>query len=502
MMKTAGMKQQLEALRLSNGREYFGLFMEQGTGKTWTLLADAARAYRSGHIDAVLVLAPKGVHTNWTLREIPEHLDTPHIADSWTSGMGKRRRADMERLLKPREPDEVVPLRILTMNYDALNTADGFAFAQRFLRCTRAMMILDESHRIKTPTTTRTKRVMRLRPHAAMVRLSTGTPMTNAPLDVFSQFEFMEPGLLGTTSYRAFVAEFAEVLPTDNRMMQNLIRRNPGAAYAQVVARNPDGSKRYRNLDKLQRLIAPHTYRVLKRDCLDLPEKIYKRHPFELTPAMRRTYDTLEDELRIYLTSGEIETVDGIAAMVKLQQITSGFVNIDGAPMLLAPHENPRLEALMELVEDIDGPFIVWARFREELRQIHEALRAAGISAATYHGGTSQADREDAVDGFQAGRIRAFIGQPQAGGIGLTLTAAETVVYYSNDFNLATRLQSEDRCHRIGTRHNVVYIDIMALKTIDAPIVRALQTKARVAAEILGDQGFSLIPQRREVAQN
>ena len=98
--------------------------------------------------------------------------------------------------------------------------------------------------------------------------------------------------------------------------------------------------------------------------------------------------------------------------------------------------------------------------------------------------------------------ITAFIGQPQAGGIGLTLTAAETVIYYSNDFNLGTRLQSEDRCHRIGTRHNVVYIDLVALNTLDAPIARALQRKTAVAAEILGDRGFTPTRAVEEVGQN
>jgi len=494
------MAHQLEALRRCNGRDFYALFMEQGTGKTWTILADAERCYMAGQIDALLVLAPKGVHTNWTLREVPEHLGVPCVAGAW--GTGKRLRAELERLLRPRDADEVVPLRVLTMNYDAVMTKDGWEFAVRFLRATKAMLALDESHRIKSPSAGRTKRVMRLRPLAQIVRIATGTPMTNAPLDVFSQFEFMEFGLLGTTSYRAFTAEYADIVPNDSHMMKNLIKRNPNAAFAQIVARNPDGSKRYRNLDKLQRIIAPHAYRVLKRECLDLPEKIYKQHPFELTPRQRTMYETLEEELRIYLDGGEIETVDGIAAMTKLQQITSGFVNIDGAPMLLPAKDNPRIDAMLEVVEDLTGPFIVWARFREELRQISAALSEAGISAREYHGGTSASAREEAVDEFQSGAVRAFIGQPQAGGIGLTLTAAETVIYYSNDFNLGTRLQSEDRCHRIGTRHNVVYIDLVALNTLDAPISRALQRKTAVAAEILGDRGFTPTPEAVEMGQN
>lgn len=487
-MKTKGMAHQLEALRRMQGRRTYALFMEQGTGKTWTLLADAERLYAAGKIDGLLVVAPKGVHLNWVNREIPEHVDAPVIARAWRSGCGKRYMAHMEQLFKPREPGEVVPLRVLSINTDALITKAGFAFAQRFLLATRAMMVVDESSRIKTPGTGRTKAAMRLRPLAACARIATGTPITNAPVDVFAQMEFLESGLLGTTSYRAFVAEYAELLNANHPMMRNLINRNPRAAQAQVIARNPDGSPRWRNLDKLQKLLEPHSYRVLKRDCLDLPEKIYQQHPFELTADQRRAYELLSDDLRVRLESGEEAVVSALAALVKLQQITSGFVIPPGGgdPMYVG-EANPRLEALCELTEDLTGQFIVWARFREELMHVAAALRKQGLRVAEYHGGVNTSDREAAVDGFQRGEIDVFVGQPQSGGIGLTLTRAETVIYYSNDFNLETRLQSEDRAHRIGTRHNVVYIDLVAADTIDEAVARALRRKTDVAANVLGD---------------
>lgn len=499
------MAHQLEALRRLDSRRWFALLMEQGTGKTWTLLADAERAFESGKIDGLLVVAPNGVHINWTLREIPEHLACAHIAAFWSPGAGKRRRAEVERLLAARESGESPHLRILAVSYDSLMTTDGAGIAARFLQANTAMMVLDESHKIKNPSAGRTKSIMRLRPFAKAVRIMSGTPMTNAPMDVFAQFEFLRSGLLGTTSYRAFVAEYAELLQigeSGRGLLANIVKRNPRAAHAQIVAKNPDGTKRYRNLDRLQRLIDAHAYRVLKRECLDLPEKIYKVHPFELPPRLRAAYVTLEEELRIYLEAGEVETVSALAALGKMQQITSGFVHIDGEPRLLATEDNPRMKALLEVVDDVEGQFIVWARFREELRQIAEALEAAGIPTVSYHGGVGRDARSEAVDAFQAGRARAFVGQPESGGIGLTLTAAETAIYYSNDFNLGTRLQSEDRCHRIGTRRNVVYIDLMAVGTIDGPIARALQRKSAIAAEILGDRGFTPTRTAAEVGQN
>lgn len=485
-MKTTGMKQQLEALRRMNGRDTFALFMEQGTGKTWTLLADAERLYAAGKIDGVIVITPKGVHTNWVRREIPTHMGVEVIARAWKSGAGKREMAKVEELLKPRERGEVTPLRVFAINIDALCTGAGISFAKRFMLSTRCMIVIDESSRIKTPTSRRTIAVMSLRRMAHYARIATGTPITNAPVDVFAQMEFLDHGLLGTTSYRAFVAEYADLMSEDHPMLKEMAKRNPKMKYAQMVLKNPDGSPRWRNLDKLQRLLEPHCYRVLKKDCLTLPDKIFKQVYFDLGAKQMAAYDLMENEYRVFLEDGTIESVSALSALMKLQQITSGYVNVEGVPMYVSK-DNPRLEALEELLADAPEKFIIWARFKEEIRAIADLLKSKGIQAVEYHGGVSAAARELAVDSFQQGSARGFIGQPQSGGIGLTLTAAEWVVYYSNDFNLETRLQSEDRAHRIGTSKHVIYTDIVATDTIDEPIAKALQRKAHVAATILGD---------------
>ena len=489
-MKTAGMKHQLKALRLMNGRAGYALFMEQGTGKTWTLLADAERLFAAGKIDAMLVIAPKGVHTNWVRREIPQHMDAPLIARAWKSGAGKKVMAHIDEIMAFRQHDEELKLRILSMNIDALNTDAGFIYAKRFLSCTRALMAIDESSRIKNPTSGRTQAIMRLHHLAEVRRIATGTPVTNAPMDVFAQMEFLESGLLGTTSYRSFTAEYADLLDPASAMMMSMARRNPRAARAQIVARNEDGTPRWRNLEKLQRLLAPHSFRVLKSECLDLPEKIYQQTFFELAPSQQRAYDLLRQELRIEvdtLDAPEMMTVSKLAALVKLQQITSGFIITPQRDIQYVGYENPRLAALLELLEDVQGKIIVWARFKEELRAVAAALAKAGWNVVSYHGDVNDADRETAVDSFQNGAATAFVGQPQSGGIGLTLTAASTVIYYSNDYNSETRKQSEDRAHRIGTKANVVYVDLIATNTVDESISCALQRKSELASAILGD---------------
>jgi SNF2 family DNA or RNA helicase len=225
---------------------------------------------------------------------------------------------------------------------------------------------------------------------------------------------------------------------------------------------------------------------VLKNECLDLPEKIYKTITFELDSDQRRAYEKMQNELRIELGDSTELPVSELASLIKLQQITSGYVNTPMGVQYVSD-KNPRLETLMDIIEDLDGQFIIWARFREELSAIAAALTNAQINNVEYHGGVDVANRERAVNMFSNGSARAFVGQPQSGGIGLTLTAAETVIYFSNDFNLETRLQSEDRAHRIGTKRNVVYIDIAAENTIDEQISRNLQRKQRVAAVVLGD---------------
>lgn len=490
------MAHQIAALKADGGREAFALLMEQGTGKTWVVLAVTERLYAAGNVDGLFVLAPNGVHTNWTRREIPTHMDVPVEMVAWRAGVGARQlRAWEATLFRKREHGESPPLRVLTMSYDAINTKAGLDFARRFLNATRAIMVLDESVRIKNPAAARTKRVMSLRHLAQYRRIMNGTPIGNGPMDAFAQFEFLDEGLLGTTSYRAFVAEHSVLMSMDTPQMKALVQRNPRIAHAQIVAKDEvTGAPLWRNLDKLQARIARHSFRILKKDCLDLPEKVYREHTFALDPTAQAAYDLMRDEFRLLLGDGTVAPVQKLAALMKAQQITSGFVfpppdpkNPDAPREPIMVGEPERLRALMDLLEDIPGQFIVWARFREEIAQIERAFRDAGISSASYHGGVTKDAREEAVDSFQGGKVRAFIGQPQSGGIGLTLNAANTVIYYSNDFSYLTRSQSEDRAHRIGTRKSVLYIDMIAEGTLDEQIVGTLLRKQDVAAIILGD---------------
>lgn len=475
-MKTKPFTHQVTGVELlKDNPRHYALGCEQGTGKSWMVLADAEYQFGGGDIDGLLIIAPNGVAANWILREIPTHLEVPHVARYWVSGAGVRFTRNLNKVLKA-EKDE---LAIFAINIDAVNTKKGFEFCRDFLKKYRCMMVVDESQRIKTPSAKRTKRVHVLGEFAKSKRIASGTLVANSPIDLFSQFHFLAPNLLGTTSYRSFVAEFSQLLPPHNPLVQNIRARAP-YSNPQIVERDINGNPIYRNLRKLAALMSPHTYRVTKEECLDLPEKIYQTHFFRLTPPQRKLYDTMAQEMRYMRDDGQVDIFTALTMISKLQQVTSGFIMVDGEATEL-PESGPRIKALEDLMEDIEGSVIIWARFRAEIKQI----AALFPEAVTYYGDTSRKEREEAVNNFQNKTARIFIANPAAGGTGLTLTAAQTVIYYSCSFSLEHRVQSEDRCHRIGTRHPVVYIDMVAQDTVDERVANALQTKQATAKEIM-----------------
>lgn len=479
-MKTEPMAHQVEGLsRLRAAPTCYALGAEQGTGKTWMILADAEERFAAGEITALFVIAPNGVHTNWVLREVPRHLSVAHRAVWWSSGAGVKHSRLMESVAFNSDPDQLV---IFTMNVDAVNTKKGYEFAHRFLTKHRAIMVVDESQRIKNPRARRTKRTHELGQLAAHRRIASGTLVSNSPLDLFGQYEFLRPGLLGTKSYHAFVAEYAQVLPASHPMVRNISAKTRGTP--QIVARDEEGNPIYRNTDKLAHLMAPHTYRVTKDQCLDLPPKVYQSRYFELSPAQSKVYAQVAEEMRWERDNGEIDIFTAMTLINKLRQVTSGFILVDGHPSELARSEE-RIRALRDALEDTELPVVIWASFREELSQLERAMTDAGHSVVTYHGGTSNKARQEAVDAFQNGSADVFLGHPAAAGTGLTLTKARTVIYYSCSFSLEERVQSEDRAHRIGTHRPVVYVDLVASGTVDERIAESLQRKATVAEEIM-----------------
>lgn len=476
--KTTPYQHQSNAFALCRDKEFYALFMEQGTGKTKVALDKACYQYCNGKINAVLIVAPNGVHSNWIKTELAKHIPDyiQYATLLWKTGAqlienNKRKVQIEDYLLKNQDK-----LLFFAVNIEALSTENGKKIVRKYIDYKNVLFILDESSRIKTPSAQRTKAVINFGKLAKERLILTGTPVTQSPFDIYTQFKFLDPHILGNQTYTAFKHEYG--------VFEKKVNFKTGYPYDHLL--------QYKNLDQLQQLIKPYSYRITKDECLDLPEKIYQRYQVELTPVQRQHYEELKQNLITEIQGKDIVAPIVLTKLLRLQQIVGGFITFtDEKETLKLDGDNPKLKLMLDLLEDIHGKVIIWARFKAEIKMIVAALRETyGYQSATeYWGEISQENRLKAIDDFQnKDNTRFFVGNAKAGGIGLTLTAANTMIYFSNDFSLETRLQSEDRAHRIGQKDHVIYIDIEATDTLDCEIIDALRNKKNVADLITGDK--------------
>lgn len=494
-MKTKGMRHQIEYLDASEGKRNFACFGEQGTGKSWMTLADIERCFIGNKIDALLIWAPKGVHTNWILREVPKHLEVASVGFAWTGPVKTKKQKDgIARLYQTTERLGKPTLRIFAINFEAMLQPAAREMVDEFIATYRVMAVVDESKKIGNPDAKRTKYIIAAGRAAEARRILSGKPLTKAPMDLFSQFDFLKEGLLGTKSYRAFVSEYAVLLDMTHPRCQGMLRKmGPRGVFAQIVEVDEvTGKKKYRNLDRLVGMLRPHMYRITKAECLDLPPKVYAQRRFDLSDEARAVYDRLESEYEYVSKQDGPLSFQAIAARAKMKQVTAGFINVYGEPEIIDAEKNPRMETLLDIIDDMDEDhsFIIWAVYREEIRQIVAQLAELGISTVEYHGGVKEDDRDKAIDDFQAGKARAFVCN-KAAYAGITLTRALHSIYYSCDFDNDVRSQSEDRNHRIGTTGTVTYWDIIANGTIDEDVVANLEEKNRIADYVIDGVGVA-----------
>jgi SNF2 family DNA or RNA helicase len=231
------------------------------------------------------------------------------------------------------------------------------------------------------------------------------------------------------------------------------------------------------------------SYRVLKEDCLDLPEKIYMKREIELSPEQKKVYKQMKEEALATLNGKQITTMTVLTQLMRLQQITCGhFVADDGTTQEI---KGNRLNELMDILDEVEGKAIIWAHWQKDIQIIKAALikEYGPGSVVDYYGLTPQDQRQKNKDAFQNdSKVRFFVGTPQTGGYGITLTAASTVIYYSNGYDLEKRIQSEDRAHRIGQKKSVTYVDILAEDTVDEKIVKSLRKKINIASKVMGEE--------------
>ena len=466
--KTKPYAHQLTALEKSWNKENFAYFMEMGTGKTKVLIDNLAMLYDKGKIDGALIIAPKGVVKTWYEQELPTHLPDhiENVTVLWQSNITKAQQEKLESLFEIE-----TALHILVMNVEALSTDKGVKFATKFINSHKTLMAIDESTTIKTPSAQRTKNIIKIGEQAKYKRIMTGSPITKNPLDLYTQCEFLDPWLLDFSSYYAFRNRYAE--------MKTMHLRGRSI---QVVSE-------FKNLGELSEIVKNFSYRVLKEDCLDLPPKVFIKRHVSLTPDQKKIYNQMKENALAILNGKLTSTMTVLTQLMRLHQITCGhFIADDGSTQAV---ESNRLNELMNVLEETEGKAIIWANYQLSVGEIIQRIikEYGEDSYVHYYGLTPQEDRQDFIRKFQNDpKCRFLIGTPQTGGYGITLTQANTVIYYSNGYDLEKRLQSEDRAHRIGQKKTVTYIDLICEDTVDEKIVKALRDKINIASEVMGEE--------------
>jgi len=470
--KTKPFVHQLQALGCSWDKTNFAYFMEMGTGKSKVLIDNIAMLYDAGKINAAVVIAPKGVYRNWERLEIPAHLPD-HIKTRITTWVAPSSRTKQDKKDIDKLSETFDGLDIFLMNVEALSSKPAAEFLARYLNSTVSLLAVDESTTIKTISASRTKNLIRSSRQAKYRRILTGSPVTKNPLDLYSQCQFLDEDLLGFSSYYAYKARYAIEVK----------RHSSTHAFNHVVG--------FRNLDELSYRLSQFSFRVLKEDCLDLPPKVYSPRHIELTKEQQKAYNDLETFAITQLNDNTLSVTNTMTMLLRLHQITCGYLPTDnGQPPV--PLKNNRMDELLNVLEETEGKVIIWANYRYSIFDIENNLKKkfGEDSVVTYFGDTKDQDRQEIVKSFQDPKspVRFFVANQQTGGYGLTLTAAHTVVYYSNNYDLEKRIQSEDRAHRIGQKNNVTYIDIICENTVDDNIVGSLRNKIDLASQSLGEK--------------
>ena len=466
--KTKPYAHQTTALEKSWNKKVFAYFMEMGTGKTKVAIDNMAMLYDNGKINGALIIAPKGVYKNWYSQEIPTHL-ADHIKPKtvlWQATINQKQQKLLDTLFETGHD-----FHILVMNVEAFSTKKGVDFAARFLNSHNTFMVIDESTTIKNPGAKRTKNIVALGKYAKYRRIMTGSPVTKSPLDLYKQCEFLDEYLLDHSSYYTFRTRYAVMR-----------KANFNGRSVEIVVG-------YKNLGELSDKLKPFSYRVLKDDCLDLPKKTFMKRVITLSAEQQKIYKQMKEMALAQLNGKLLTTANALSQLMRLHQITCGhFKANDGSTQTI---KNNRLNELSELLEEVEGKAIIWAHYQYDVQTVIDAIKKeyGDDSVVDYYGKTPNEERQDNIKKFQSDpKCRFLVGTPSTGGYGLTLTAASTMIYYSNGYDLEKRQQSEARIDRIGQEKPMTYIDIICEDTVDERIVKALRKKINIATEIMGEQ--------------
>lgn len=447
---------QKKALALSCDKAAYAYLLEMGLGKTAIAIANMGYLYMLKKVHAVLIVAPKGVHRQWTEQEIPKHLDKRIKYKTITWGDKVEKLSNGSSLL------------FFSINIDAIRTKRGFDAANEFLLTYkgRNAIIVDEGHLIKNGTADRTKAAFQLGSISTYRRLLTGTPIAKSIIDAWSQFKFLDERILGHRYMTSFRSRYCIMGGWENK---------------EIVGQ--------KNTDEFFRLIQPHSFRRTKVEVLNLPPKTYIQRQYEMSDETRRHYKSLQNTFMTMFDDGEIADVPNAAVCaLRLQQVLCGFLPMEDGTLKEISHE--RIDALLEIVRQVKGQIVIWARFNEDIKRIEKALiKEFGKKCCkVYVGATKEKERAIIRAQFNRGEFDYLISNPQAGGTGNDLPGKDrSAIYYSYSHRSLDRWQSEDRIHRIGTTGTVNIFDLVAARSVDKGILANLRQKRDISSLTLDE---------------
>ena len=435
----------------------FGELFEMGCGKTLTTIAVAGALYNLGKIDRVLVVAPTSVCSVW-----------PHDLNQFATFPWEARvlLGDKKKRLKALNELENWPfkaLRIAVINYESTHREGIFEALAAYKP---DLIVCDESQRIKNPSAAQSKALHKLGDAAPFRMILSGTPVQNNAVDLYSQYRFLDPAVYGANFY-AFKNRYCIM---------------GGYGQHQIVG--------YRNMDELVEKEHSVAYRVTKEECLDLPQQTFINRYVQFTDAEQAIYEQLRKSSFLELETGENVTATTILTMyLRLMQLTGGFLTADESTRPKQVN-TAKLDALADIVDDyvVDAgkKLVIFARFRAEIAAIENLLRLRKIQYGSIYGDVLMEERGKIVEDFQTNPdTKVFVAQIQTAGLGITLHAASTAVFYSYDYNYANYAQALARIHRIGQRLPVTYIHLVVDGSIDEKILAALENKEDMAKTVV-----------------
>ena len=470
--KTKSFQHQVDGVQFLVDRKYGGLLDDMGTGKSKTLVDAACILYESGEITDVVVACPAGVKTVWSnlrVGEIAKHCWVNSVINEWDSQSTGIIRKEGK-------------LTWTIVSYECLRKDGNVKRLIKALQGQKVMLICDESIRLKGHKSQQTVGTLLLRRRACeRAYIANGTPIGNSPLDLYCQMEVLSPNILRCDSFYQFRNRHAVMVSAVTKQ---------GKKYGTIAG--------YQRLDILKQQIKPHVIRRLKKDCLDLPPKIYCQREVPFTEASWRRYCEMRDQSIILLQDKDaVAARQAIVKLIRLRQLTCGFVSgTDSGEIVTTSAE--KMQAILEWVEEVveqepTGAIIIWSFFRYEQQQYFNELKSRGYHVVRVHGGQNKGERESAVESFNVDsryldpdKPIILLGNQQAGGLGLNLTRSHNVAYSSNDYNLVNRQQSEDRVDRYGQTSSPNITDFLVTgpkgqRTIDHIIFAALKKKEDLA---------------------